>query len=70
MTPVIEFITLELFGVIGWMLLFPVVWVASTPVIFLDAAFKCGGYLAAVGQMHSSLTTFSMVECHSFFPSK
>ena len=45
-------------GVVWWVVLFPVVWLAATPVILVLAGFRHETYSVAVHRMYSAVTQF------------
>ena len=45
-------------GVVWWVVLFPVLWLAATPPILVLAGFQHEPYSIAVGRMYSSVTQF------------
>ena len=45
-------------GVVWWVVLFPVVWLAATPVILALAGFRHETYSVAVHRMYSAVTQF------------
>jgi hypothetical protein len=45
-------------GVVWWVVLFPVLWLAATPAIMVLAAFQNEPYSIAVRRMYSSVTRF------------
>jgi hypothetical protein len=47
-----------LLGVVWWIVLFPVVWLAVTPVILVLAGFQHEPYSDAVWRMYSAVTHF------------
>ncbi len=47
-----------LLGVVWWVVLFPVLWLAATPTILILAGFQREPYSIAVCRMYSSVTQF------------
>jgi len=56
MHAVVEFIAEFALSIIWWIILFPVVWLVSTPIILLAALFRRKPYRAAVAEMYGTVT--------------
>jgi hypothetical protein len=68
MNPLLETIALELFGIVAWIVLFPVVIVLVTPVILVSAAFQRESYASTLGRMYASVAAFWKRQSCSFLP--
>ncbi len=53
-----ELILEPLLMLVFWVVLFPAVWLVSTPVILIAALFQSRGYYDALCQMYSAVTQF------------
>lgn len=53
-------------GMVWWIMLFPVLWVAATPVILLLAGFQHEPYLITVRRMYSAVT-YSWIDYGTLF---
>jgi hypothetical protein len=56
MNLIAELIGEALIGLLVWLVLLPVFWLISTPIIVLAAIFCSQPYFAAVAEMYSSVT--------------
>ena len=45
-------------GIVWWVVLFPVLWLAAAPIILVLAAFQQQHYLSAVRRLYRGLTWF------------
>ena len=68
MNSVLEAIAFELFAMLAWVLLFPVVIVLATPVILIAAGFQADSYTASVGRLYTGVGAFWMRHWCSFLP--